>query len=157
MYAQLPDMLRFEALTGSRALRFLAQVPADRPEAAVVFRELAATAACAGRSSALATEAYVGSDPEEAIGVLVVTDNPTPRATARVLTTCFLTPGAESGARGRARRPASAPCLAKYYYDAVTSGSVDRYFLLVAGTKPWSCDRLLGRHSRFHPQLFDVA
>jgi hypothetical protein len=74
-----------------------------------------------------------------------------------VLTTCFLTPAVKSGAREQAHRPTSAPCLRKYYYDAVTSGALDRYFLLVAGTAPWSCDRLLDRHSRLHPQLFDVA
>lgn len=154
LYEQLPRIEPFDEVTGAAAIRYFRRVALERPGVAEVFRELASTAACARRHGAAATKAYLRADDAEVLGVVVVTDSGGSGAAARVITACFFIPRAPSGLRQADPVSDFTPCLTRYYYGVATS---DRYFLLVAGTAPWSCDRLLERHAAFDPEPFDVA
>lgn len=142
--AQLPEVATGIQLSGADALGYARKLVQHIPQVQPVFSTVDSIVTCGMNYGVIAMRVYIDSDFSSA-SLMMVLSHGQLQQLPQIALSCFVD-SAVTGGGGT-----FAPCLDQYYYDRVTDGVPDRYFVVVAGTHTANCPALKDWHTPYSP------
>lgn len=146
---QLPSIGNYYVLNDDEALLYAGRIAQFIPAVAAPFTYFQKASTCVLNNGVIAARMFVEPGLTEALGVLVVSGQQLqnlPMIAAKCIGSSVLGGGAGG---------AFNPCYEQFYYDAISAGVVDRYYVFVAGTNN-NCGRVTDSYSQYEPTPLEL-
>jgi len=127
-------------VTDSEAVGYMQRLTALFPGVATAFGALTTGVSCAIEQGVMTAKVIITEDFTMAVGVVIFSYGQIQQG-LQIAAGCFLN---EVLGGGDAQ---FSPCLQKFYYDAVTDGVPDTYYVFIGGTHTSMCDAAAREYS----------